>query len=175
MAMVPARPEALGRTVILALAVVVGALLACRHNGPNQPGTQTVAEAAQPAAVPDAAAPDAAVADAAASPANAAAAPAPRLEGGRACKLGSVTSTPGTQVMLFREADDFTKLLATVDAGANQQQRTEQFRTAGGALVPFGTPCSALETLSAVVRVQITEGPWLGTQGWVPTESVTFP
>ena len=103
------------------------------------------------------------------------AAPAPLLEGGRPCKLGGPTAVAGTQVLLFREADDFAKLLATADAGATQQQRTEQFRTAGGALVPFGTACSALETLSAVVRVQITEGAWLGTQGWVPADSLTYP
>jgi hypothetical protein len=164
----------LGRTTILALAVfggvLGGALVACRHNGPNQPGTRTGAEAAPPVAVADAGASDAAVA----APGDAGAVgTVPLVAGGRACKLGGATATTGTQVMLFREADDFSKLLAAADAGANQQQRTEQFQNGGGALVPFGTACSALETLSAVVRVQITDGPWLGTLGWVPTDSVT--
>ena len=169
MAKVPVPPRTLSRTAILALAVLLGALLACRHNGPNQPGTVTGAEAAQPPA------PDAAVPDAAAAPATTPAAIAPLLAGGRACKLGGPTAVDGSQVMLFRDAYDFVSLLAAADAGATQEQRTERFRNAGGSLVPAGTPCSAFETQSAVVRVQITEGPWLGTQGWAPVESVAYP
>jgi hypothetical protein len=75
---------------------------------------------------------------------------------------------------MFREAGDFANLLAAADAGANQQQRTEQFRNSGGVLVPYGSHCTVLETMSAVVKVQVTDGSWVGTQGWVPADSVAI-
>jgi len=157
--------SAVGRTAIVGLALLLGALLACRRNGPNQPGTYGAADVKNDAAAPDAgdAAVDAQVVGDAAL-----------VDGGKACTLGGATQTAGTQIMMFREAADFSSLLAAADAGANQQQRTEQFRNAGGILVPFGTHCSMLETMSAVVKVQITDGSWLGTQGWVPADSVAY-
>ena len=157
--------SAVGRTAVVGLALLVGALLACRRNGPNQPGTYGAADVKN-----DAAAPDAADAQA-----DAEVAPAAPLLSGKACVLGGATQTAGTQIMMFREAADFPALLAAADAGANQQQRTEQFRNSGGILVPFGTHCTMLESLSAVVKVQVTDGSWVGTQGWVPADSVAYP
>ena len=117
-----ANPGALRKSAILALAALVGALVACRRNGAEQPAPALAPEVSQAdAAAPDAAAtlaaPDAAVVGAVAL-----------VDGGRACKLGSVTGTEGMQIMLFREAGDFATLLASADAGASQQQRTDQFR-----------------------------------------------
>lgn len=157
-------PGAVGRVAMVGLAVLVGALLAaCRRNGPNQPGTWNASDVndagtdAGDAAVDGQAVGDAALAD-----------------GGKPCTLGGATQTVGTQVMMFREAADFSNLLAAADAGANQQQRTEQFRNAGGILVPFGARCTVLETMSSVVKVQVTDGSWIGTQGWVPADSVSI-
>jgi hypothetical protein len=168
--------SAVGRKAVLALALLFGALLACRHNGPNQPGTVTGADLSRvDAALPDAgdarAVGDAGSVGDAGPAALGMAAPA---DGGKSCRLGGVTQSQGTQIVMFRQAGDFEKLLAAADAGANQQQRTEQFRNAGGILVPFGTACTVLETASTVTRVQITEGSWMGTQGWVPGDSVTI-
>jgi len=148
---------------MVGLALLVGAF-ACRRNGP-QPIPNGAADVKSDAAVDagDAATDAAVVGDAA------------LIDGGKACMLGGATQTAGTQIMMFREAADFSSLLAAADAGANQQQRTDQFRNAGGILVPFGTHCTMLETLSAVVKVQITDGSWTGTQGWVPTDSVAYP
>lgn len=142
----------------------VGALLACRRNGPNQPGTTSAADVRGDAAADagDAQADAQTVGDAA------------LVDGGKACSLGAATQTAGTQVMMFREASDFAALLSAADAGANQQQRTDQFRNAGGVLVPFATHCTVLETMSAVVKVQLTDGSWVGTQGWVPADSVSI-
>lgn len=149
---------------MVGLALLVGALLACRRNGPNQPGTYGAADVKSDAGADAGDARDAQVLGDAAL-----------IDGGKACVLGGATQTAGTQIMMFREAADFSSLLAAADAGANQQQRTDQFRNAGGILVPFGTHCTVVETLSAVVKVQITDGSWTGTQGWVPTDSVAYP
>ena len=158
-------PGVAARVALVGLAVLVGALVAaCRRNGPDQPGTWGAADVkndvgadAGDAAVDGQAGGDAALAD-----------------GGKPCTLGGATQTVGTQVMMFREAVDFANLLAAADAGTNQQQRTEQFRTSGGVLVPFGARCTVLETMSSVVKVQVTDGAWIGTQGWVPADSVSI-
>jgi hypothetical protein len=154
------------RTVAVGLVMLVGAPLACRKNGP-QGGSWGAADVKSDAGVTDAgdAQPDA-QADAQVDGAAA------LVDGGKPCSLGGATQTAGTQIMMFREAGDFAALLASADAGANQQQRTEQFRNAGGILVPFGAHCAVLDTMSSVVKVQITDGAWVGTQGWVPTDSV---
>jgi len=166
-------PSAVGRTAMMGLAVLLGALLACRRNGP-QPGPAGASDMKGDAAgAVDAGDAAADVSDAqvdAQSSADAALA-----DGGKTCSLGGPTQTPGTQAMMFREAGDFSTLLAAADAGANQQQRTEQFRNAGGILVPFATKCIVLETMSAVVKVQLTDGSWVGTSGWVPADSVSIP
>ena len=164
-------PSVVGRTAMVGLAVVLGALLACRKNGP-QPGPAVASDLKGDAAA------DAGDAAAEVSDAQVDAQPsadAALADGGKACSLGGPTQTPGTQAMLFREAGDFSTLLAAADAGANQQQRTEQFRNAGGILVPFATKCIVLETMSAVVKVQLTDGSWVGTSGWVPADSVSIP
>lgn len=163
-------PSAVGRLAMLGLALLVGALLACRKNGPQQAGTLGASDVTRDAAADAGDASDAGDAQADAEPVGDAA----LVDGARACSLGAATQTAGAQVMVFREAGDFAALLAAADAGANQQLRTEQFRNAGGILVPFATPCSVLETLSAVVKVQLTGGAWVGTQGWVPVDSVSI-
>ena len=139
-----------GRTALVGVAVLVGAQLACRRNGPNQPGTTSAADVRGDAAA------DAGDADADADAQTVG--DAALVDGGKACSLGGVTQTAGTQVMMFREASDFAALLSAADAGANQQQRTDQFRNAGGILVPFATHCTVLETMSAVLKVQLTNG-----------------
>ncbi|HEX5100272.1 MAG TPA: hypothetical protein VFV94_12270 [Polyangiaceae bacterium] len=152
-----------GRAALVGVAVLVGALLACRKNGP-QGGSWGAPDVQNDAGADagDAAADGQAVGDAA------------PVDGGKACTLGGATQTVGTQVLMFREAGDFSNLLAAADAGANRQQRTEQFRNAGGVLVPYGSHCTVLETMSAVVKVQVTDGSWVGTQGWVPADSVAI-
>jgi len=151
---------------MVALAVLVGAL-ACRKNGP-QGSSWNAADVKNDAAVVDAGDAGDAEVDAAAVGVVALA------DGGKPCTLGGPTQSAGTQSMMFREAGDLAALLASADAGANQQQRTEQFRNAGGILVPFGARCVVLETMSSVVKVQVTDGPWVGTQGWVTADSVAF-
>ena len=154
------KPGTAGRAALVGL-VLVGAPLACRKNGP-QGGSWGAPNVASDAGSDAGAVDGQALGDAALG------------DGGKACTLGGATQTAGTQVLMFREAADFSNLLAAADAGANQQQRTEQFRNAGGILVPFGSHCTVLETMSAVVKVQVTDGSWVGTLGWVPADSLSI-